>query len=375
MEDYLVIGGGISGAAAAFELAAYGSTVLLEAETSPGYHSTGRSAALYTRHFGGPTVRRINRASAAFFTAPPPGFADNPLLMPRGGLTIAAPGGEDALGEMFAGTVAESGPDHGIAEITPDRALALAPLLRPERVGAALYEEGIQDIDVASVHQGYLRAFRSRGGRLVCNRRIDRLDRETHCWRATAGDEAIEARVVVNAAGAWAGEIGAMAGAVDIGLVPKRRTGILIAPPSGLDVRTMPVVDYLTTDAYWKPDAGKIMISPGDETPVEPQDVQPDEYDIAVLAEWIEAETLLTVRRIDHSWAGLRSFVADEAPVVGFDAKAEGFFWLAGQGGYGIMMAPALGRATAGLVVSGTWPADLAEHGLRPQDIAPERFA
>ncbi|MEM7566349.1 MAG: FAD-binding oxidoreductase, partial [Pseudomonadota bacterium] len=347
MNDYLVIGGGISGAAAAFELAAHGATVLVEAEGAPGYHSTGRSAALYTRHFGGPIVRRINSASATFFTDPPEGFSDHPLLTPRGGLTIAAPGEEDALAAMLARTADESGEDHGIVAITPDEAFRRAPLLRRERVGAALYEEGIQDIEVASLHQGYLRAFKARGGRLVCDRRIEHLARDSGGWQARAGDETLTARIVVNAAGAWAGHIGAMAGAADIGLVPKRRTGILLDAPPGLDVGAMPAVDYLSTDAYWKPDAGKIMASPGDATPIEPQDAQPDEYDVAVLAAWMEAETTLTVRRIAHSWAGLRSFVADEAPVLGFDGSAEGFFWLAGQGGYGIMMAPALARATA----------------------------
>ncbi len=375
MDDYLVIGGGISGAAAAFELAAHGSTVLLEAETLPGYHSTGRSAALYTRHFGGPIVRRLNRASAEFLVAPPPGFADHPLLTPRGGLTIAAPGEEEALAAMLARTVSEAGADHGIENISRERVLTLAPLLNPERVGAAFYEDGIQDIDVASLHQGYLRAFKARGGRLVCDRRIDRIERETNGWRASSSGDALTARVVVNAAGAWAGQIGAMAGAAEIGLVPKRRTGILLDPPVGMDVTAMPAIDYLTTEAYWKPDAGKIMVSLGDETPIEPQDVQPDEYDIAVLVEWVEAESLLKVRRIGHSWAGLRSFVADDAPVVGFDSKAEGFFWLAGQGGYGIMMAPVLGRAAASLIASDSWPTDLLGHGIRPQDLSPERLA
>jgi D-arginine dehydrogenase len=166
-----------------------------------------------------------------------------------------------------------------------------------------------------------------------------------------------------------------MAGATPIGLVPKRRTAIIVDPPPATNVDAMPVIDFVAGDAYLKPDAGRIMASPGDQTPVEPQDVRPEEWDIAVLVDWLERETLIPVRRIAHSWAGLRSFVADETPVVGFDSTVPGFFWLAGQGGYGIMMAPALGRATADLIVSGDLPADLREGGIDEADLSPARFA
>ena len=377
MDDYLVIGAGISGAAAAFELAAHGATILLEAENAPGYHSTGRSAALYTRHFGGPVVRRINRASAAFFEAPPPGFDDRPLVSPRGGLTVAAPGEEQALAASLAAIARDAGPGHGVREIAREDALTLAPVLRLERVAAATYEAGVRDIDVAALHQAYLRGFKERGGRLLANRRIASLERRGGSWRAVTGrdGEIFDTRVVVNAAGAWAGAIGALASASDIGLVAKKRTAIVLDAPEGMDAREMPVVDYVATDAYLKPDAGRIMVSPGDATPCEPQDAQPDEYDIAVLAEWVMAETRIPVRRIAHSWAGLRSFVRDEAPVVGFDAAVPDFFWLAGQGGYGIMMAPALARATASLVVSGAWPSELLGHGVQAADVSPERLA
>ncbi len=378
MYEYIVIGGGMSGASAAFELAAHGPTLLLEAETQPGYHSTGRSAALYTRHFGGPVVRRINHASRNFFTGPPSGFSDHPLLSPRGGLVVAPPGRSEALADLMARTIKTSDADHGLVDVTPERALQMAPLLRPDRVGAAFHDTGIQDIDVAAMHQGYLRAFKARGGHLVCDRRVDRLERTKDGWDVHCGTEGFAARIIVNAAGAWAGQIGAMAGAADMGLVAKRRTGIILDAPAELAsasaIKAMPVVDYLDSDAYWKPDAGRFMVSPGDATPDEPQDSQPDDFDIAVLMDWVARETLLDTSRIGRSWAGLRTFVADGAPVVGFDPQAENFFWLAGQGGYGIMMAPVLARATAGLVVSDAWPDELQSSGVNRTDLSPSRF-
>lgn len=368
--DYLIIGGGVAGAAAAFELVQFGSTILVEAETTPGYHSTGRSAALYTRYYGGDTVRRINQVSESFFTHPPPDFCDRPLLTPRGSLTIAAPGGEAGLEEILQ----YSQPGAEIESVTGARAIELAPLLRPERVAAAAFERGVMDIDVSALHQGYLRDFSKNDGVVICGNRVDRLIHANGHWQVHARDKLIEARVIVNAAGAWAGQIGEMAGAARIGLVPKRRTGIIVDAPSGMSIGAMPAIDFLGSDAYLKPDAGRLMASPGDQTPVEPQDVQPDEMDMAVLVDWLERETFISVKRIAHSWAGLRSFVADEAPVVGFDALVPGFFWLAGQGGFGIMMAPALGRATAELIRLGRLPTEMQAAGVTVNDLAAARL-
>ena len=368
--DYLIIGAGISGAAVAYELAQSGSTVLIEAETTPGYHSTGRSAALYTPNFGNPVVRRINQAGEDFFKNPPTGFCQHSLLTPRGALAVAAPGEEDGL----AAILNLSSPGNEIEEVTKARALTLAPLLRPERVAAASLERGVMDIDVATLHQGYLRGLKQRGGVVICDTRVEKLERHDGRWQAVAGDTVINGRIIINAAGAWAEQIGEMVGAVPIGLVPKRRSAIIVDAPSAMNIDAMPIVDFVGNAAYIKPEAGKIMASPGDETPIEPQDVRPDEMDIAVLVDQLERETLISVRRIEHSWAGLRCFVDDETPVVGFDATAPDFFWLAGQGGYGIMMAPTLGRAAAGLIVVGNLPSDLRGQGINEQDLSPTRF-
>jgi D-arginine dehydrogenase len=369
--DFLIIGAGISGAAAGYELAAHGTVMLLEAETAPGYHSTGRSAALYTRNYGNAVVRRINQASHAFFSSPPQGFSDGPLLTPRGSLTVASAENHNGLADLLA----LSQPGHEIEEVNAARCLALCPLLRPEHVFAGAYERGVMDMDVAAIHQGFLRGFKEKGGMLICNRRLERLTRASGQWHMVAGDVSVSARVVINAAGAWAEQIGAIARASRIGLVPKRRTAITVDVPISVNISTMPTIDVVGSDGYFKPDAGRLMASPGDQTPVAPQDVQPDEWDVAVLIDWLQTQTVLEVRRIASSWAGLRSFVADDTPVVGFDDQADDFFWLAGQGGYGIMMAPALARATASLITTGDLSTDMRDIGLAASDLDSSRKA
>jgi D-arginine dehydrogenase len=367
--DYLVVGAGISGTAAACELASHGSVLLVEAETTAGYHATGRSAALFTPHQGTPLVQAINRASAAFFAMPPTGFADHMLVTPRGGLTIAEPGQEHMLQDLLA----LSAPGREVHPIDVETALTLAPILRADRVGAAVHEPGIADIDVAALHQGYLRELKRRGGTLVCGQRISALDHQGGLWTARTPDTSFQARVIVNAAGAWADHVATLAGVRPIGLVPKRRTAIIVEGLSGVDTRAMPTVDFTATNAYFKPDGSGIMASLGDQDPVEAQDIQPDEWEIAVLADWLQCETLLTIRRIGQSWAGLRSFVSDDNPVVGFDDAVPDFFWLAAQGGYGIMMAPMLGRAAAALARQCDLPEELATQGIDATDLCRSR--
>jgi D-arginine dehydrogenase len=367
--DFLVVGAGLSGTAAACELASHGSVLLVEAEATPGYHATGRSAALFTPHQGTPLVQAINRASAAFFAMPPAGFTDHPLLALRGGLTIAEPGQEHLLQDLQA----LSAPGREVHPIDVETVLRLAPILRAERVGAAVHEPGVADIDVAALHQGYLRLLRQRGGTLVCGQRIDALDHQGGIWTARTPDAQFQARVIVNATGAWADHVAALAGVRPIGLVPKRRTAIIVDGLPDIDTRSMPTVDFTATDAYFKPDGGRIMASLGEQDPVEAQDVRPDEWEIALLADWLQRETKLTVRRIGHSWAGLRSFVSDDNPVVGFDGAVPDFFWLAAQGGYGIMMAPTLGRAAAALARHQDLPDELAAQGIDAKDLCRSR--
>ncbi|NIA72256.1 FAD-binding oxidoreductase [Pelagibius litoralis] len=369
MYDYAVIGAGMAGASVAFELAETGSVALIEAEARPGYHSTGRSAALFTPNYGNTIVRRINAHSVPFFLDPPPGFAEHPLLTQRGLLTVAAPGDEAGLDAILA-LASDQAPVH---RLPAPEALALAPLLRPEKVAAAVFEPGVMDIDVDALHQGYLRGLKARGGDLSCRARACEITRRAGHWQVEVGTEKIAARLLINAAGAWADEIAKMAGARPIGLVPKRRSAIVVNAPTDVDIRTMPAVDTIGSEAYFKPEAGRIMASLGDETPTEPQDARPEELDIALIADWLERQTTITLRRIEHSWAGLRSFVADGAPVVGFDGERDDFFWLAGQGGYGIMMAPTLARASRALIQTGAFPDELIAHGVSDETLSPSR--
>lgn len=370
--DMIVIGAGISGASLACELAADRRVAMIEAESAPGWHSTGRSAALYTRNYGPPVVQRINAASHAFFVDPPPGFADHPLLRPRGALTVAAPGETHLLEPILS--LAAAG--NRIDRIDRAQVLARAPLLREEGVAAAAYEPGVMDMDVAAIHQGFLRGFRRRGGSLICDGRVDGIERRDGLWHVIAGETRLSAPVIVDAAGAWADCVAVLAGIAPIGLVPKRRTAIIVDAPEPFvaTLADMPAVDFAGSDSYLKPETGRIMASPGDETPVEPQDVQPEELDIATIVDVLEQRTHVGVRRIVRSWAGLRSFVADRVPVVGFDQRHDGFFWLAGQGGFGIMMAPALAQAAAALIRGAPTPPALTAAGVVVDLLSPGRL-
>ena len=214
----------------------------------------------------------------------------------------------------------------------------------------------------------------ARSGRLVTGARVQALTHADGVWTASTKAGAFAAPVVVNAAGAWCDEVATLAGAVQVGLVPKRRTAFTFDPSDGMDPGAWPATIDVDEQFYFRPDAGRILGSPADETPSRPCDAQPDEMDLALGAHRIEEATLLQVRRMVTKWAGLRSFVADKTPVVGFDHQAEGFFWLAGQGGYGIQTSPALGRAAAALIATGELPEDLKTSGLDKAMLAPERL-
>ncbi|MBK4717374.1 FAD-binding oxidoreductase [Azospirillum sp. YIM DDC1] len=374
--DFLIVGGGMAGASAAYELAAHGSVAVLERESQPGYHSTGRSAALYTQTYGHPVVRALTVASWDFYINPPEGFSEHPLLTPRGVLLIGRADQSAALDRDFA---------EG-RRLTPTverldcaQALARAPFLKSDYVDGAVWEPTAMDMDVHAIHGGYLRGLKARGGRLVTDAGVTALERRDGLWIATtpAGDFA--APVLVNAAGAWADVLAGMAGARPVGLVPKRRTAITFDPvfadpADATGLAGWPMTIDVDERFYMKPESGRLLLSPADETPVEPCDVQPEELDVAVAIDRMEQAVRFSVRRITHKWAGLRSFVADKVMVVGYDESADGFFWLAGQGGYGIQTAPAMGRTAAALVTGSGLPAEVAALGVRAEDLAPARL-
>jgi len=369
--DFLVIGGGIAAASIGAWLASRGRVVLLERESQPGYHSTGRSAALFMESYGTPLVRALTMASRAFLEHPPEGFAVGPILSPRGVLMVGAVGQEAALDDHWQ--VLRSVTDDA-RRLSADEACAMVPVLRRELVAGGLHEPGALDIDVHALHHGYLRRLRRQGGELVCDAEVMALSHRSGVWRLEAGGRSWQAAVVVDAAGAWCDAVARLAGVAPIGLVPKRRAAFVFAPPPGLAVAGWPAFAGVDETWYVKPDAGLLLGSPANADPVEPQDVQPEALDIALAIHRIEAMTTLTIARPIRTWAGLRSFVADGDLVGGFDADAPGFFWLAGQGGYGIQTSAAMGEACAALAAGEDVPAAIARFGVTAAALSPARL-
>lgn len=367
--DVVVIGAGIAGASVAAELAAHGPVALLEAEDRPGYHSTGRSAAVYLPSYGPASIRAITRASAGFFEAPPEGFAAHRLLTPRDVVFIARDEQRDAMQALHDELSVEA----PIRVLGRDEVQTRVPLLRSGYAAAGLLDASGSDIDVAALHDGFLRLFRARGGTLVTRARVEALERTGQAWDVRIAGRGLRSAVVVNAAGAWAGETGRLAGAELIPIVPKRRTAVIVAAPAGFDPSPLPLTVDIDEQFYLKPDAGRLLLSPANEDPQAPADAQPDELDVALCVDRIERAFELEIRRIENKWAGLRSFVPDKSPVVGYSESAEGFFWLAGQGGYGVQSSPAMARLAAALILGRAIPADILDHGLRPEEISPSR--
>ncbi|MDE2515002.1 MAG: FAD-binding oxidoreductase [Rhodospirillales bacterium] len=350
--DVVVIGAGIAGATAAAALARNPATgdpsgmriALVEAEDAAGYHSTGRSAAIWILNYGPPDVRVLTGLSRDFFDHPPPGFCDAPLGSPRPMLLLAPPDQLQALGVMLNEGL-------GLKEIGLDRVREMVPALRPGYAAAAAIEEDAFDMDVAALHQGFLRQLRAAGGVLALRHRAGRIAREAGQWSIeTSGGDVFRAPVIVNAAGAWGDVVAEHAGLRRIGLQPCRRTGAIIDPAPYIPT-DWPMINEVAHTWYVRPEARtKLMVSPADETPMEPHDVQPDELDIAIAIDRMQQALDIEVRRVEHSWAGLRSFTPDRNLAFGPDPDAPDFYWFIGQGGYGIQTSPAAGALIAAMI-------------------------
>jgi len=370
--DFVIIGAGIAGASMGWELAGQRRVLLLERESQPGYHTTGRSAALYSATYGTPNIRALTRASRAFYDAPPPEFGGAPILTQRGVVYLAGPDQLDLLDAAYA-EILPLNP--GVRRLTRDELLAELPCLRPEAVAAGMSEPGAADIDVHALHQGYLRGLRQRGGAIRCNAEVTGLQRLDDGWRVTlAGGEAITAGAVVNAAGAWADVVAALAGVPPIGLEPRRRTAFTFPVPAGMDASGWPAVIGIDESYYFKPDAGQLLGSPANADPVAPHDVVPEELDVALGIHRIEQVTSFQIRRPSHSWAGLRSFVADGDLVIGWDNHVPRFFWLAAQGGYGIQSAAGAALLARQLALDEPLSASLVEEGVTRDALSPARL-
>ena len=370
--DAVVIGGGIAGVSVAAGLAARGLTVTL-AETEPtlAFHTTGRSAAQYLKNYGNDVVRRLTLASARYFEGG--GDGPTPLWSPRPFLRVGD--------EHHATTLrAEAAQARALAPTTEfldgDGARALVPALAPD-VAGALFEPDSMELDVAAVHQTFVTRLRRHGGRIATAAPVVALD-PGPSWTVTLADGlVISTPVVVNAAGAWCDRVAVLAGVKPVGLHPRRRTVAIVAVPDAVDCSGWPLIAFENgeggMDGYCKPEPGGLLLSPADETPSEPCDARPEEIDVARALDGLDRWTTLGARHVRSTWAGLRTFAADRSPVVGFAADGPGFFWMAGQGGYGIQMAPGLAEAATALVLDGALPPDLAAAGLVAADLSPDR--
>jgi len=359
--DVAVIGAGMAGASLAAELAPHVRVLIVEAEDMPGYHATGRSAAFWEECYGGPSVVPLTLASGPF-------LRERGLLSPRGALYVAREHDEAAI-DAFMARFAGSG-----VHIDKLGRAALERRVPGIRAGWgwAIAEPACADIDVAGLHQHYLAAAKGAGAELLVSARIDAAEREGDGWRLAIarGDEA-RARVLVDAAGAWADAVAELAGARPLGIAPLRRTVVQLRtaprPPADL-----PLVLDLAGQFYFKPESGKLWLSPHDETPSVPCDAASEELDVATAIDRFEQVVDWRVEAVERKWAGLRSFASDRLPVYGFDPRRRDFFWFAGQGGFGIQTAPAAARLAAQLLLG--LPRDAMTDDLDEALYAPARF-
>ncbi len=345
--------------------------IVLERETQCGYHSTGRSAASFTENYGGDVVRRLAIASRAFLEDPPADFCDHPLLAPRGMITIARADQLELL-ELHLARAQNLVPS--IARMDVEAAIGRVPILRNTYVAGAFLEPHSKELDVHGLHQGFLRGAKMRGARILVNTEVQSIERLHERWSVTTARGIFCAPTLINAAGAWADSIAERAGVDALGLVPKRRTAFNVPAPAGMDIRGWPMVSDVAEEFYFKPDAGQLFVSPADATPSAAVDAYPEDLDVAAGVERLERATTLNVQRVSRAWAGLRTFASDASPVVGRDGRVPDFFWLAGQGGYGIKTSPSLSRACASLIRERRLPDDLMRLGITESQLSPERL-
>ncbi|WP_313605069.1 NAD(P)/FAD-dependent oxidoreductase [Comamonas jiangduensis] len=372
--DVVVVGAGMAGASVGWQLAQAGQRVLLlERESQPGYHTTGRSAALFEEHYGPEQVQALTRASRAFYEHPPAGFVDTPILHPRGVMYVGTAAHKSLIDAAYAEAV-EHSPD--AQRLDGDALRAIVPVLNASIVDGFV-DDGARDIDVNALHQGFLRGLRHAHGELWCNAEVTALthDGNTRRWSiALADGRSVQTAIVVNAAGAWADGLGELAGARAIGLVPARRSAFTFAVPEGMDATHWPAVISADESFYFKPDAGQLLGSPANADATYPHDVQPEEEDIATGIWNIEQATTLQIRRPSHTWAGLRSFVADGEMVIGWDDSVPNLFWVAAQGGYGIQSAAAYSLLARNLLLDEPIDESLLAQGVRLEALEPVRL-
>jgi len=378
--DILVIGAGIAGCSLTYRLADKARILVVDAEPQAGYHATGRSAAMYMASYGTPTIRALTRASRAFFESPPAGFTEQPLLAPRGLLYLVNKDQvafkEESLAQMLA-----SGAQ--VVEMTPEQIQADVPCVRVDRLHGGVYEAGAMDIDVDALLQGFVRGARQQGAQFRYAVTVSQANYYADGWHVRLSDgTTVKATIVVNAAGAWAPQIGSLFSGVDAGLQPKRRSAFTFtAQYAGEDsplpaevFHDWPTIMAIDETFYFKPDAGQLLGSPANADPVVAHDVVAEELDIAHGIDRIITATRLQIRRPNHTWAGLRTFASDNEFVIGWDPDAPKFFWLAGQGGYGIQTAPGASLLACDLLLNKALNERLVAENVDTMTVSPRRF-
>lgn len=372
--DAIVIGAGVVGASIAWRLAPELRVAVVEMERTAGYHSSGRSATYFNVGLGVTAVRVLTAASQDFFLHPAPGFSGHPLADPLPALTVAGAQSEGRLDEYLRAVGALV---PGLVRLDAEAIQRLVPLIRPSRDGiwSAVLDPSAFRIDGHALLQGYLSGAKARGARVSVGSEVVRITRSGGDWAVLAGTEEFVAPVLVNAAGAWGDEVARLAGVMPVGLTPKRRTIVTLDAPADRSIDGLPFVRSIDDLFYFTGESGGILLSPADETPVAPHDVQPDDEDIAVAIDRFEAVTGTEVTRIRSRWAGLRTFARDRVPVIGFDRDAPGFFWCVGQGGVGLQTSPAASSCAASLILGDGWPVQVAAAGLQAADLSPSRWS
>ncbi|GAA3890214.1 FAD-dependent catabolic D-arginine dehydrogenase DauA [Sphingomonas limnosediminicola] len=364
--DIIVIGGGIAGLSAAAELSRDASVMVLEAEEQIGFHSSGRSATMVHYALGDRLVRALTLASRAFFESPPDGFSEIPLGRRMPVLVHAREDEREALDALECDIIAFA----DLERLDARGVHELCPLLRDDAVHGIADRDGIR-LDPHALLQGYLRMLRHAGDELVTAARVASVERRCGVWTVTVeGGASYSAPILVNAAGAWADKVASMAGAAPIGLQPLRRTIITFDAPPGTNLEDLPFAKTVGDQLYFASESGRLFASPMDEVPTEACDAQAEELEVALAAYRVEERTTIKVDRIHSRWAGLRTFTPDRNPAVGFAPDSDGFFWLAGQGGFGLQTSPAMARIAASLILHTVWPMK----DLVARDLSPGRF-
>lgn len=344
--DIAVIGAGAAGLSAAYFLAPHARVVVLEREEQPAYHSSGRSAAMYIEGYENRVVQELTTAGREFFFNPPAGFADHALVTAAGGLTVAGPEQMGALNK-YLDAWQPSCPE--LVSISASECREIVPILRQEWVSGGTFDPSWHNIDVHGLLSGYQRGIRQHGGEIHSGFEVTGLHWDTGQWSISGGLQPLTADVIVNASGAWANHTAALAGLGPVPLTPMRRTAAIVPAPESSEA--WPLVHTIRENLYFKPESPGLMVCPQDETPSEAMDAYPLDLDIAVAMEEFHKVANHPVEHVMHSWAGLRTFAPDRYPVVGFATQMYGFFWLAGQGGFGIQTSPGLGQLAAEIIL------------------------